>query len=138
MQHSHLKRRLMLLVEWDNESARDLQIPDFWDVLILVLLWIQPDVWLPVMHDSTSAQVMLRRFREEVVARGLAPMGEIATPGQLGRGMCRLFLRRSPAVISQPSLLRRRRGGLCCGPFRVKDCSTPCPLDPRAPVGVSS
>ena len=94
-------------VEWGNEAARDLQIADFWDVLTLVLSRIELDVWLSLVHDSTSAQVMLRRFWQELVARGLGPMGEIAIPRAVWEGYVPAFSsaatgRHSPAV--PPSL----------------------------------
>ena len=52
----------------------------FWDVLSVALPRIVPDVVLSVMHDATSPKVILQQIREEVLAIGLRPTGQIAIP----------------------------------------------------------
>ena len=55
-------------------------------MLTLALSGIKEGVWLSLMPDSTSQKLILQKIREEVLARGLGPVGAVAIPRDIWEG----------------------------------------------------
>ena len=75
-----LERRLLQFLEWGSEAARDLRQPDFLRVLAVALSSFSPEVWEPLLHDSTSPKLLMQRIREEVLAQDLGLVGRVHIP----------------------------------------------------------
>ena len=54
-----LERRLLQLLEWGREAARDLRQQDFLRVLAVALSSFSPDVWESLLHVSTSPKLLM-------------------------------------------------------------------------------
>ena len=78
-----LERRLLQFLEWGSEAARDLRQPEFLRVLAVALSSFSPEVWESLLHDSTSPKLLMQRIREEVLARGLGPVGRVDIPREV-------------------------------------------------------
>ena len=63
---------LFRLMSWGMDFVDDLGIPNFLSELRHALDLLELEVWLSILHDSTSLRVVLFRFCEELLRRGYA------------------------------------------------------------------
>ena len=139
-QRNRLEPRLMQFMEWHAEAARDLRVPNFWDIRMLVLSRIAPHLKLSLMHDSTSPKV-LQHNREEVLAKGLGPVREVTIRRPIWEryGLASFLAIAGRYSSCPPPPLAVGGGGGCGAPASGQwvASSTSCPLGYRALVSLS-